>query len=214
SFVRTVSTSDKPSDDIIVRSNERNSRSADIYRLNTKSGFKTLLTFDNPGNVVRWVLDHDNVVRGALSFDEKEGYTSFYRDAADAPWRKLTEFKRDGPGYYPWGFEGDNRTLLVVSNIGRDKNAIFKFDFEKEAVGELVIGHEAVDVTGGLIYDREKKKHVGIHINAEKPETFWFDPEWANAQKLADSVLPETVNLLSRREGSQLYFVTSRSDTH
>jgi len=213
SIFRILSTPENPTDDILVQANERNARYADVYRMNARTGAKTLLTFDSPGNVVRWVVDHDHAVRAAVSFDEKDGYTSWYRDAADAPWRKLNEFRRDRTGYSPVDFDGDNRTLLVASNVGRDKTAIYRLDVDKAALGEIVVGHEAVDVSSGLIYDRAKKMHVGITINADKPETYWFDAEWATAQKLADTALPGTFNTLARREGGRRYLVTSRSDT-
>ena len=38
-------------DDIVVRANERSAKYPDVYRMNTRTGAKTLLTFDSPGNV-------------------------------------------------------------------------------------------------------------------------------------------------------------------
>lgn len=44
-------------DEIIAGANERDLRSDDLYRLNTKTGRKTLLTEQNPGGISRWVID-------------------------------------------------------------------------------------------------------------------------------------------------------------
>ena len=212
-YLSSISTPENPTDDILVLSNNRIAKYRDVYRLNTKTGDKTLLTFDTPGHVVRWVVDHDHVVRAAVGFDEKDTFTGFYRENADAPWRKLAEYKRDAARFTPIAFDGDNKTLLVASNVGRDKSAIFKLDMQTGKVGELIVGHEAVDVSGGLLYDRLKKQHVGITINAYKPETHWFDSEWAAVQKTVDKALPSTINTLMRRDGGKVYLVTSQSDT-
>ena len=212
-FLSRLAAGADQTDDILVEANDRDARHPDVYRMNTRTGEKTLLTFDSPGNVVNWVLDQDRIVRAAVSFDDKETYSNWYRDNADAKWQKLAEFKRDQPSFYPLGFDGDNKSMLVTSDIGRDKNAIFKYDFENKRVGELVVAHDAVDVESGLIYDRIKKKYVGISIDADKPETHWFDIDWATVQKMADTTLPNTDNRLTRQEGGKLYLITSSSDT-
>ena len=46
------------SDDIYINSNERSSDSNDIYRVNTRTGRKTLITFDTPGKVDRHSFLH------------------------------------------------------------------------------------------------------------------------------------------------------------
>jgi dipeptidyl aminopeptidase/acylaminoacyl peptidase len=212
-YLSSISTPENPTDDILVLSNDRSAKYPDVYRINTKSGDKTLLTFDTPGNVVRWVVDHDHVVRGAVGFDEKETFAGYYRESADAPWRKISEFKRDAAGFRPVAFDGDNKTLLVASGIGRDKVAIFKLDMQTGKVGDLIVGHDAVDVAEGLVYDRLKKQQVGIRINAYKPETHWFDAEWAAVQKTVDTALPGTINRLTRRADGKIFLVTSQSDT-
>jgi dipeptidyl aminopeptidase/acylaminoacyl peptidase len=101
----------------------------------------------------------------------------------------------------------------VASNVGRDKSAIFRLDMQTGKVGDLVVGHDAVDVTGGLHFDRQKKQLVGVTIDAYKPETYWFDSEWAGVQKTVDAALPNTINTLTRSDGGRLYLVTSQSDT-
>ena len=58
-------------DEIYVSTNERSIDTTDIYVLNTTTGRKTLLTFDSPGNVQRWVFDADSVPRAALTQDRK-----------------------------------------------------------------------------------------------------------------------------------------------
>src|SRR5207247_9735369 len=73
-------------DEIIVVSNERSSESSDLYRLNTRTGKRTLLTFENPRHVARRVLDKVRVPRAALSSERDEQQRLMcYGDAGTAP---------------------------------------------------------------------------------------------------------------------------------
>ncbi|MEP7295977.1 MAG: hypothetical protein ABI702_07295, partial [Burkholderiales bacterium] len=64
SFVARIAGSE---DEIIASANERDAKTQDVYRLNTKTGRKTLLTTENPGGVESWLLDQNNVPRAAIS---------------------------------------------------------------------------------------------------------------------------------------------------
>jgi hypothetical protein len=60
SFVRLLDVVEG-TNDILVTARERNIETLDVYRFDTVSGKRTLLSFDSPGSVARWVADFDGV---------------------------------------------------------------------------------------------------------------------------------------------------------
>jgi dipeptidyl aminopeptidase/acylaminoacyl peptidase len=207
-FVQRIADSD---DEIIAEANERDLDTNDLYRLNTRTGRKTLLTEDNPGKVVRWFVDKDLVPRAAWSVDgnKLEG-TFWYRDDAKAKWRKVATFSDYDPRFEPVGFDVDG-ALFVASSLDGDKEALYLFDPKTNRPGEKVAQDPLVDIGRGLIRQVKDGAVVGIAIDADKPEFAWFNEKHAKAQKLADASLPERTNALEPLDNGK-YVVSSTSD--
>ncbi len=224
SYVERVRGSDgaAESDDILATSNERSEKVVDIVRLNTRTGRKQLLTANVPGEVQDWVLDHDGVPRVAIMQPSGTEAIVLYREGADAPWNEIhrAQLGPDSfdPGLFnfvPLAFTADNKSLYVASNQGgRDRAAIFKFDPVQKIFGELIAEHPMFDVTGDLRFGRDGKTLVGVSINADRPMTKWFDPEYTRIQKMLDSTFPATYNTFTRTSigGDPKALVVSRSD--
>ncbi|HEV2976347.1 MAG TPA: prolyl oligopeptidase family serine peptidase [Casimicrobiaceae bacterium] len=198
------------SDDILVISNEPDARYPDVYRMNTLTGRKTLESLGKPGDIVSWVVDRKGAVRAAVELERGTITRVFWRPDEEAKWVQLGEFQLREARFEPVAFDGDG-TLFVTSNIGRDKGAIYRFDTEKKALGALVAAHPQVDLTGGLAFDREKNKVVGLWYEADRPGAVWFDEDWARLQKAVDAALPGRINLISGQGARAL--VWSYSDT-
>jgi dipeptidyl aminopeptidase/acylaminoacyl peptidase len=214
---------DGDSPDMIIQANQRTRNSADVYRLNSRSGRLQLLSFDSPGEVREWVLDNNDVPRVAMSYrspkkgDDRLGVTSVhYRAAADAPWRKLAEFKDLEPGIWdPIAFDDNNKTLLVSSNIGRDKRAIYRYDPEQNKLGELLFEDPLVDLESGLIRDPKTHKLLGIRYVNDRQRIVWLDPEWAKLQRQLDATFPDSeVSLQRGRANADRLIVNVRSDVN
>ncbi|MCA3059674.1 MAG: hypothetical protein ING60_07630, partial [Rhodocyclaceae bacterium] len=189
----------------IISMPARSNRSNDLYRFNTITGRYTLLTFNSPGDVERWVLDRNQVPRIAVTSEPRQGNETFtrigiwHRESADAKWEKLYENRQTwgvtvGDAISPIAFDFDNTTVYMASNIGRDKMAIFKYDTKTKKFGELVFEHPLIDIEGGLLFSNERKKLVGIRYSAEMPATKWLDPELETLQKQIDAAIPGNVN--------------------
>jgi dipeptidyl aminopeptidase/acylaminoacyl peptidase len=185
---------DKP-DEILILANLRNRAFSDVYRLNLATGRHTIASFDSPGYVTRWVLDHAQVPRLATSrIDGKN--TLWYRADEKSSWEKFGDGSSDPDGVTPVGFDYDNKTLYVSSSANRDKRAVFKWDFGKKALGELVAESADADVAT-LVFSREAKKAVGFRANGDRPATAWLDERFARWQALVDATLEGRVNVLS-----------------
>jgi dipeptidyl aminopeptidase/acylaminoacyl peptidase len=210
----------------IISMPARSRASNDLYRFNTITGRYTLLTFNSPGDVQRWVLDRNQVPRIAVTSEPRQGNETFtrigiwHRESADAKWEKLYENRQTwgvtvGDAISPVAFDFDNTTVYMASNIGRDKMAIFKYDTKTKKFGDLVYEHPLIDVEGGLLFSNEKKKLVGIRYSAEMPTTKWFDAELDTLQKQIDAAIPGNINNIGVvEEKSKRLLMVSASPTN
>ncbi|MBL8523997.1 MAG: S9 family peptidase [Betaproteobacteria bacterium] len=209
---------EKPGSVIILAGGR--SRGPEVYRMDTRTGQRDLLTFDNPGNVFRWVVDRKDEVRVAVSADpdkDRDRVTLFYRADQKSPWVKLQEFNSKEVTIDPIAFDFDHKTLYVRSNKGRSNVAIFRYDLDKKDVGELVSESAHFDL-GSLRFDVVKQKMVGVNTgerNKSLSGMTWLDADWERTQKMIDDALPGRMNFLSwGREVPHRVLVSSWSDTH
>lgn len=194
--------------DVLALSNQRGIDSLDLVRLNTVTMKWTTVSTDNPGYMQGYAVDKDLVLRAAMSRSADRTQAIFrYKDTATSPWREIARFPTFGKKFEPYDFLDDG-TLLVVSNIDEDRQAIYKFDPKTGKPGEKYLAHPLVDITetgpadGGLdprsrplIIDPKSGDLIGVRVYSDKPETFWFDAKRAQLQKTMDVSLPaENVN--------------------
>jgi dipeptidyl aminopeptidase/acylaminoacyl peptidase len=212
------------SGDVIAQMNERSREHPDVYRYNTRTGEYKLLTFESPGNVVRWVVDRNLVPRIAVRIEPRKesnlprAQSIWHREGEGKPWEKIYETapSEASGSISPIGFDFDNTTLYVSSNIEQDKRAIYKFDIANKKLGEKLMQHPLIDLNGGLVFNRAKKKLIGINYNAQYPDVEWFDEDMAKLQKSIDKALPDTRNALlttSDSVASILIYASSDRDS-
>lgn len=194
------------SNDLIVANNERGGSAklgtSDLFRLDTTTGRKTLLTFDNPGAVGGWLLDHANVIRVASSITVEDGskrlkQTVFYREEEKAPWKSIYQaYVDEGKTMDLLGFDFDNKTLFVGGRFnGRDKAGVHIWNFASNSAGELIAEDAHADIDDGLLFDEARKKIIGVWVDGMKRVKHYFDPEYARLQASLNASLPnEEVN--------------------
>ena len=201
-------------DEVIALSNDRDLHSEDVYRLNTKTGRKVLLTQRSPGRVSEWILDTESVPRAAVSYDGKTRTEVFwYRGSADAPWQKVSTVSGEEPRMRPAAFDTDG-SLLVFSNLESDTFKLYEFNATTGKQGKLVVGDPFSDIDNASIVAPASLgfKVVGIRYDSDKPQMVWFDDRYAKLQSLLDASLPKgTVNTFSILDDGNVA-VTSRSD--
>ena len=208
-------------DDIYVNSNERSSDSNDIYRVNTRTGRKTLITFDTPGKVDRWVFDKDQVARAALTQDRKAMTAAFfYRTDDKSPWQKMHEWDLLDEEITPEAFDRNGR-LYVSSNVGRDTKALYEYDIAGKKLGKLIYGDDHYDLAPPTVWgggrvgirfasDDADDQVIGISYATDKPKTVWFDEKFAQVQAELDRTFPGAVNTFGAIKDQML--VRTRSD--
>ena len=209
------------SGDVIAQIFGRSKSYADVYRFNTRTGEYKLLTVKTPGNVVRWLLDRDLVPRIAVRLEERTDpnkprrQTLWHRSNEDTPWEMIGQASGSEGSIVPIAFDYDNKTLYVSSDIGLERHAIFKYDIAARKLGEKLLQHPLIDLTGNLIFNREKKALMGVRYNATVPDVTWFDVDQSRLQAGIDKALPNsTNNVMVADESSRYVLIYSASDTN
>ena len=210
-YMRFLSALHDGSDDILVVANDGDPRYPEVYRLNTDTGRKTLLSLEKPGDVVRWVADRSGAVRAAVAEGDQGGGRTFWRPTASAPWEKVDDYAPHRQKFDPVDFDGDGSLIVSARTGGRDTLALYRFDPERKGPGELIAEHPHVDLAGGLVYDEKKRRVVGIAYADERPAFAWLDDDWAKVATAVDRALPDRINVISRSSGPRA-LVYSYSD--
>ena len=199
--IRVLQAAGGGSHDLFVVNNERGRDAdlgaSDVFRLDTVNGRRTLLTFDNPGNVSGWTLDHANVIRVASALGVAPGtnrvqQTVSYRDSEKSPWRTIYQaFMDEGKALSPIGFDFNNTTMYVSGRFnGADRETAHVWNFATNTPGEMIADHPQADVDGDLRFDVERKKIIGMNVSAMKDEMYYFDEDYARLQATLNASLP------------------------
>jgi dipeptidyl aminopeptidase/acylaminoacyl peptidase len=201
------------SDDILVVAGDRDVKSQDAYRMNTRTAKKTLLTFENPGFLQNLIFDQQGVPRAAVGSDA-DGHIriNYVREKADEKWTEVLRWNplKEDSGWTPIALDYDG-TLYVSTRQRSNTSAIYRYDWAGRKIGEKLAGHNRYDIGRGLIIDGVKKKIVGVNAELDKQTTVWVDEQWATWQAQMDASLPGMVNRLQRGSSGQI-LVSSYSD--
>ncbi|HEV2220605.1 MAG TPA: prolyl oligopeptidase family serine peptidase [Casimicrobiaceae bacterium] len=204
-------------DDVLLTARDRNVNSEDLYRYDTTTGAKTLLSFDSPGNVSRWVVDFEGVPRAAVSDDVDHDASAWYvRKGAKDPWVKVEEAKLGRLDSQPMQFSPDGKTLYVSGRRGgADRAAIYGYQVDTGTWGRAIVDHPERDVdasNASFIADYKAHQLLGLRYTNDRPSAVWFDAQWARVQKSVDRALPDTVNVIQRSENGDRWIVVTYSD--
>ena len=213
------STIDDGSADIIVSEHLYDARgdlrSTSLWRLNTLTGRRVLMTAGAPAGARQWVLDGANQPRAVTTV--RDGRTTIHwRDAAaEAPWKPVAEFAEYREGFIPRLIDSDGR-LQVLSRRDRDTLALYRLDPEQKKVeDEPVVSLRGFDFDPELVIDSVTQRLMGVHYVAEQAGSHWFDAELRKVQQSVDAAMPPgRVNRLwcGRCAGARFFVIESSSD--
>ena len=194
---------------IIVSHNRRDARVYDVFRVNVRTGEEKLIA-QNPGNITGWFTDHAGKLRAAVTSDGVNTSLLHREREEDAFRTILTTTFREGVS--PLFFTFDNARLYVISNRGRDKQAIFEFDPLTAKEGRLIFEHPEVDVTN-LNYSRKRKVLTTVRYTTWKLERHVLDAETGAIFRDLEARLPGyEVNLSSNDRNETKYIVSTSGD--
>jgi dipeptidyl aminopeptidase/acylaminoacyl peptidase len=194
---------------IIFAMNQRNAQLFDIYRLNINTGEQELLV-ENPGGVVGWLTDHNGKVRIGIQTDGVDK-NILYRTSEQEPFVPIvsTSFRDT---FDPQCFTFDNHHLFALSNIGRDKLALVRFNPDTKQEEEVLFEHPEVDVSG-ISYSHRRKVLTAVSYTLWKSERHCLDDETKHTIERLSAQLPNTeFTIPSMTKDESLWIVETRSD--
>ncbi len=174
-------------DEMLIAMNKRDARIFDVYRINVNSG-EMKMTAENPGNITGWVTDHEGILRIATTTDGVNTSILYRKNETD-DFRMVTSsnFKETlAPGMFTY----DNQLVYMISNKGRDKMAIIKYDIENQKELEVIYEHPEVDVSNLLSSDK-RKVITGVTFVTDKRHYHFFDHERKQLQQELEKRLPD-----------------------
>jgi len=194
---------------VLFQMNRRDPQVFDAYRANLATG-EIQLVAENPGNVQRWITDWSGRIRAA---DATDGVSTslLYRETEAAPWRTVAthDFRES---LEPLRFTFDDRRLLVSSNVGRDRAAIFEYDPTTAEHGSLIFEHPEVDVTG-LSTSRRRRVLTSVSYETDRPAWHFLDEERRAQQEYVDAEIPGRLNrMVSHSRDETRWVVHSGGD--
>jgi dipeptidyl aminopeptidase/acylaminoacyl peptidase len=203
--------------EVLVSALERDFKSLDLYRYDTLTGTKTLLSFESPGNVTSWVADFDGVPRAAVTADVDNDTSAWYvRRSGTEPWTKVEEAKLGRLLSIPLQFDPDGKILYVAARRnGADRSSIYEYNVASGHWGKAIAQHPERDLEAGdarFVVDYRARKLLGLRYADDRPSVVWFDAEWASIQKSVDASLPDTVNLIQRSDHAKRWIIVAYSD--
>jgi len=195
---------------LIIGMNKRNPQVFDPYRLNIQTAELDLLA-ENPGNITSWKTDHQGRLRLAIATDGVNS-SLLYRKEENDSFRLVlnTSFKET---LYPlyFDFEGKEE-IYALSDLGRDKTAVVKFDLNTAKETQLIFEHPEVNVSY-MSYSRKRKAPSTISYISWKKEYHFLDPQVAAIYKHLESRLPNLeIVLSSTNEEENKFIVRTYSD--
>jgi len=161
-------------EEMIIGLNKRIPQVFDPYRLNITTGEMEMI-YENPGNITGWGTDHDGKLRLAYVTDGVNNTTLYRASEADEFTEVMTTNFRDT--FSPVFFDFDNGDVVyAMSDLGRDKLAIVKYDLAKKEELEEIYINENYDV-GGLNYSTARKVITSTSYQGQKMQRHFFDEE-------------------------------------
>ncbi len=169
--VELVDELDDIENEVLIMMNKRNPVFFDVYNLNTLTGELQLIA-ENPGNITGWITDHNGDIRMASTTDGVNT-SLLYRETITSEFNNIitTNFKE---GISPLFFDFDNKEIFALSNIGRDKIAIVKFNPITAQETAVLYEHDAVDAES-LHYSKKRKVITSATYTDWKKEFVFFD---------------------------------------
>jgi dipeptidyl aminopeptidase/acylaminoacyl peptidase len=194
---------------IIVSHNKRDAKVFDVFRTGVATGQEKLIA-RNPGNITSWMTDHDGKLRVAGTTDGVNA-TLLYREKEEDAFKPIltTNFKEQVD---PVLFTFDNKKLIVNSNRGRDKSAIFEFDPGTAREGTLIAEDADVDMDG-VSYSRKRKVLTTANFTRWKGEHKFLDKQFEAMFREVEAKLPGyEVAFTSNNKAEDKYIVATFND--
>lgn len=194
---------------LLIALNERNPEFFDVYKLDIKTGKKTL-EIKNPGNIVEWISDNNGSIRLAVGSDGVNE-TVYFR-ASDKDEFKPVISNNFKNSLQPLCFTGTGNHIYALSNLNRDKLALVDFDCETGKEIKVIYENPQGDVLD-VIYSKSKKKLVYLTYEISKREMWFFDDKVKAMYAKIKSKLPQQeVKIIDQDQNENTFLIRTFTD--
>jgi len=186
--------------EMIVGLNKRNPQLFEPYHLDLRTGELKLLAenTDVMNPITNWIADHEGKIRAATRVTGGVNTSLLYRPTEKDTFRTIitTNFRET---LSPLFFTFDNKNVYALSNLGRDKDAVIKYDIANGKELEVIYENPDFDVSD-LGYSRKRKTLTSVSFTS-----------WKREQKFLDKETEQIYNRLNRDLGRYEVVITSRN---
>jgi dipeptidyl aminopeptidase/acylaminoacyl peptidase len=208
---RVIARSPGLPDQLVVALNERDPRFHDAYRLDLRSGQRTLLA-ENPGDVEYYVADHQLRVRAALARLPSAGAEIRVRDDERSAWRRLTGWGPDDVDGELLSFSADGREVLYTSSAGADIGQLLATGLRSGATHMLAEDPERRFDAGKILIHPATHELQAVQFNRERNHWEAFGPALAADLGILRDTRRGDFEILSRDRSDRVWTVAYTVD--
>jgi dipeptidyl aminopeptidase/acylaminoacyl peptidase len=206
---RVVSVKKSHPGQVLVGMNRDNPQLHDLYQLDLVSG-ELVKIIENPG-YAGWLVDEDQVVRGALQPLPDGGFNLLVRDTGEGEWRTLLTISADDiPSNYGKSFSADGASLLVISAEGSDTGRLARVHVADGRVEVLLEDPEA-EVVEVVLHPDTREPQI-VQVLKDRMEYHVVDPSVQADLDAVRALDPGDPTLVGRDEADTTWLVSFNKD--
>ena len=155
--------------------------------------------FKAPGRQCDYQADNAGIVRTCLTSEPDDTYRLMYRTGDNSEWSQIEHFGvgKDPGLFWPVGFTPDNRQIYVLSTFARNTSALYLYDPEKKALGELLFEAAGVDIND-VVRGGDQRTPVAVTYYKQGMGIHYLDAQMADIhQSLNKAFQGQQVRLVS-----------------
>ncbi|MCP4121597.1 MAG: S9 family peptidase [Bacteroidetes bacterium] len=201
-------------DEVIIGMNKDNKALFEPYKINIETGFviKIAENKDVYNPISRWITDHNGDIRMAIQVVDGVNKNILYRKKSNGPFSTVMTINFEET-FNPFFFEFDNSSIVyAASNIGRDKEAIIRYDLDQGKELEELFSHEEVDVSS-LEYSKARQTATYASYTTDKTYRHFFDSGMQQIYTFLETKLPDyEVVIVSSDRKEEKFLIRTYSD--
>ncbi|MBV8466405.1 MAG: S9 family peptidase [Burkholderiales bacterium] len=184
-----------------------------MAKVNARTGKSKKFSLPSSGDPVHWAFDQNGDLRAVTMsnsafWKDVTTLSNWYKSKETGTWQKLDDFGVAEDGWIPISVPEKDNSIVVRSRMGRDTYAIFNYDVQKRAIGEMMAGHLKEDIIS--VDDVRAANFKSVTTTGMKPVRYWFDSKWSAIQQSVDNAFPDAINVVSGNpDGNVLVFTYS-----
>jgi len=205
---------DRP-DEILVEINDRDVRMADLYRLNTRTGERTLI-FANTEGFVGMQVDDDWRMRAVTSMQEDGGMLVRMRDGEgdDDAWFDFLHIgMEDTLTTQVFGFTRDGDELFMMDSTDRNTAALMRVPAKPDGMSDrkLIFASDRADVSNAM-FDPVTGEIQAVATEYLRTEWTLIDPAIGPDLEALRALESGDLNVLSRTLDDRAWIVAYTQD--